>query len=155
MTDANPATTDTGDLGLPPCYQVGYVVHDVDATVARLDPLFGPFTVFESPITPMYKGVETPVTLKVAVGHSGELEMEFIEVLSGEAPHTAWLERHGESIMHVAFRVPDADATLAQLAEHGFETEWRGDVAGTPIVFAYARSSEDAGAHYLEIVSGF
>ena len=153
MADSE-AAVDT-DLGLPPTYQVGYAVHDVDATVARLNPLFGPFAVFESELSVMYRGVDTPVHMKIAVGHSGELEMEFIEILSGDSPHVDWLERHGESIMHVAFKVDDVDATCSRLADLGFELAWRGDVPGTDIVYAYVQGTEDAGGHYLELTQGF
>lgn len=148
-------STPTESLGLPPIYQVGYAVHDVDATIARLDPFFGPFTVFESDITPHYKGVETPVVLKVAIGHSGPIEMEYIELLSGDSPHKAWLETHGESIMHVAMKVDDVDGTCARLADHGYTTEWRGDVPGTDIVYAYVRGADEVGGHYLELTQGF
>ena len=144
-----------GSLGLPPIYQVGYVVHDVDATVARMNPIFGPFDVFESDMPVVYKGVETPIHLKVAIGHSGDLEFEFIEVISGDSPHQAWLDEHGECVMHVAFKVDDVDATLARLADHGYETAWRGEVAGTDIVYAYARGRDEIGGHYLELTQGF
>ncbi len=144
-----------GALGLPPIYQVGYAVADVDATVVRLNPVFGPFDVFESDIPVVYRGAETPVHLKVAIGHSGDLEMEFIEVLSGSSPHVEWLEEHGECVMHVAFKVDDVDAECARLAELGFETVWRGDIAGTDIVFAYVKGTDAAGGHYLELTQGF
>ncbi len=155
MADTDTDAATGTEFGLPPTYQVGYVVHDVDATVARLNPLFGPFDVFESEMPVAYRGVDTPVHMKIAVGHSGELEMEFIQILSGDSPHVDWLERHGESIMHVAFKVNDVDATCARLAEVGFEMVWRGEVPGTDIVYAYVQGTEAAGGHYLELTQGF
>lgn len=148
-------TTETASLGLPPIYQVGYVVGSVDDTVSRLDPVFGPFDVFESDMPVKYRGVDTPVHLKIAIGHSGDLEMEFIEVISGDSPHKAWFDEHGECVMHVAFKVDDVDGECARLAELGYDLEWRGDVAGTDIVYAYVRGRDDVGGHYFELTQGF
>ena len=149
MTDA-PA-----GLGLPPIYQVGYVVRDADATAAALDPIFGPFTVFESDMEVVYDGTPTRAHLKIAMGHSGDLEMEFIEVVAGDSPHREWLDRHGECVMHVAMKVDDVDATCERLAEHGYRLRWRGDVPGSDIVYAYVQAAEADGGHYLELTQGF
>jgi methylmalonyl-CoA/ethylmalonyl-CoA epimerase len=146
---------DAGSLGLPPIYQVGYVVHDVDATVAAMNPIFGPFDVFESDESVEFRGVPTPVHLKIAIGHSGAMEVEFIEVISGDSPHREWLDQHGECVMHVAFKVTDVDAELARLADHGYETVWRGGIPEMDIVYAYARGRDDIGGHYLELTQGF
>ncbi|NNE73720.1 MAG: hypothetical protein HKN26_08665 [Acidimicrobiales bacterium] len=148
-------TTDPQSLGLPPIYQVGYVVRDVDAIVEQMGPIFGPFNVFESDMPVMYRGVETPVHLKIGIGHSGDLEMEFIEVISGDSPHKEWLDQHGECVMHVAFKVDDVDGTCERLAGLGYELVWRGDVPGTDIVYAYVKGSSDVGGHYLELTQGF
>ena len=148
-------TDQPASLGLPPIYQVGYVVHDIDATVEHMGPLFGPFTVFESDAEVAYRGVPTRAHLKIAIGHSGDLEMEFIEVLAGDSPHKEWLDTHGECVMHVAVKVDDVDGELARLADLGYETVWRGDVPGTDIVYAYARGGDAIGGHYLELTQGF
>jgi len=154
-TDVDVASPEYNSLGLPPIYQVGYAVNNVDATVAAMNPLFGPFDVFESDTSVEYHGEDTPVHLKIAIGHSGELEMEFIEVISGNSPHVGWLGAHGECVMHVAFKVDNVDDECARLADLGYVTEWRGDVPGTDIVFAYVRGSVDIGGHYLELTQGF
>jgi hypothetical protein len=147
--------TEPAALGLPPVYQVGYVVSDVAATVERLNPIFGPFDVFESDAEVAYCGVPTRAHLKIAIGHSGDLEFEFIEVVAGDSPHKAWIDEHGECVMHVAFKVDDVDSECARLADLGFELVWRGDVPGTDIVYAYVRGNEDVGGHYLELTQGF
>ncbi len=146
--------TDTARLGLPPIYQVGYVVNSVNDTVDRLDALFGPFNVFDVDMTIDYHNQPTPVQLRIAIGHSGDLEMEYIEVLGGDSPHKAWLEQHGESIMHVAVKVQDVDAELARLGDLGFDTVWYHRMPEIPsIVFAYAQHK--GGGHILELTQGF
>src|SRR5262249_57107554 len=81
-----------GDLALPPIDQVGYVVRDLDATLARYDALFGPFTRLDTALTGVwYRGAPTDVSLRLAFGRTGDVEIEFIEPVSGASPHTEFL----------------------------------------------------------------
>jgi methylmalonyl-CoA/ethylmalonyl-CoA epimerase len=145
------------DLSLPPIDQVAYMVADRDEAVARLDPLFGPFETMdtESPGS-IYKGERHDVSLRIAFGRSGELEVELIEHVAGESPHKDWLEEHGESIFHVRFKVEDVDAYLAWLEEQGNETIWYNDsLAEYGIKYAYSQAPTNSGGHIFEFVQGF
>ena len=123
-------------LDLPRIDQVGDVVRDLAATLARDEPLFGPFTRLDTPLTGVwYRGVPTDVHLSLAFGHSGDIEMEFIQPLSGASPHTEFLAAGREGIHHVRYRVPDAYAAIATLGTIGFSPIWRHDVGHA--VFAY------------------
>ena len=114
-----------GSVELPPIDQVGYVVRDLDATVARYARLFGPFTFMDSPLTGvLYRGTPADVNLRIAYGSVGNVEMEFIEVLSGASPHAEFLAAGREGIHHIRYRVPDCDATIAALSGEGFATIW-------------------------------
>jgi catechol 2,3-dioxygenase-like lactoylglutathione lyase family enzyme len=125
-----------GDLVLPPIDQVGYVVRDLDATLARYDALFGPFTRLDTPLQGVwYRGTPSDVTLKLAFGHTGDLEMEFIQPVSGASPHTEFLAAGREGIHHIRYRVPDANATIAAFATIGFAPIWRHDLGHA--IFAY------------------
>ena len=123
-------------LDLPRIDQVGYVVRDLDATIARYDALFGPFTRLDTPLEKVwYRGTATDVHLKLAFGHTGDLEMEFIQPVSGASPHTEFLDAGREGIHHVRYRVPDAKATIAKLATVGFAPIWHHDMGHA--IFAY------------------
>lgn len=125
-----------GNVELPRIDQVGYVVRDLDATIARYDALFGPFTRLDTPLTGVwYRGTPTDVTLRLAFGHTGDLEMEFIEPVSGASPHTEFLAAGREGIHHVRYRVPDARATIAAFGTIGFAPIWLHDMGHA--VFAY------------------
>jgi catechol 2,3-dioxygenase-like lactoylglutathione lyase family enzyme len=116
-------------LALPPIDQVGYVVRDLEATLARYEPLFGPFTRMDSALTgPLYRGVPTDVHLRLAFGSAGSVEIEFIEVVSGASPHSEFLATGREGIHHVRYRVPDCDASIAALRGEGFEPIWYHDM---------------------------
>lgn len=123
-------------LDLPRIDQVGYVVRDLAATLARYEPLFGPFTRLDTPLTGVwYRGVPTDVHLSLAFGRSGDIEIEFIQPLGGASPHTEFLAAGREGIHHVRYRVPDANAAIAALGTVGFAPIWRHDLGHA--VFAY------------------
>jgi len=125
-----------GNVTLPPIDQVGYVVRDLDATLARYAPLFGPFTRLDTPLTGVwYRGTPTDVHLRLAFGSTGNVEIEFIAVVSGASPHSEFLAAGREGIHHIRYRVADADATIAALRGEGFAPIWYHDMGGTK--FAY------------------
>jgi methylmalonyl-CoA/ethylmalonyl-CoA epimerase len=115
----------TGELGLPPIDQVSYVVEDVDRALERFEPLFGPFNVIESTLEgTLYRGRKADVTLKIAFGRSGGIEIELIEVVAGESPHKEFLEAHGEGQHHVRCVVPALEPVVERAERLGFESIW-------------------------------
>jgi catechol 2,3-dioxygenase-like lactoylglutathione lyase family enzyme len=125
-----------GNVTLPPIDQVGYVVRDLEATLARYEHLFGPFTRMETPLTGvLYRGTPTDVHLQLAFGSTGNVEIEFIAVVSGASPHSEFLAAGREGIHHIRYRVDDADATIAALRAEGFAPIWYHAMANA--TFAY------------------
>ncbi len=58
-------------LQLPPCDQVGFVVRDIEASMAMYEPLFGPFTTMDpGPMTYLYRGAQEESEIKIAFGSS-------------------------------------------------------------------------------------
>jgi catechol 2,3-dioxygenase-like lactoylglutathione lyase family enzyme len=108
---------------------VGYVVRDLEQTLARYEPLFGPFTRLDSPLSGvLYRGVPTDVHLRMAFGSDGNVEIEFIAVVSGASPHSEFLEAGREGIHHVRYRVDDFAQALEALRGEGFEPIWQHDM---------------------------
>jgi len=106
---------------LPPVDQIGFVVHDVDAAVARFQPLFGPFAVTQYHLDDVeYRGRVVRCTLKIATAQSAGVEIEFIEVIDGDAYHREFLDQGRDGPHHIRFTVPDLEATQAQLAASGW-----------------------------------
>ena len=63
--------------------------------------------------------------------------LEFLEP-TGPGPVKTFLERHGPGYQHVAYRVPDLDAAIAELREQGvrFQTDEPLDgVGGARVIF--------------------
>ncbi len=128
----------TGELGLPPIDQVSYVVKDMARALERFEPLFGSFQVMQFTLEgTRYRGRPADVTLKLGFGRSGGIEIELIEVVSGDSPHKEFLEKHGEGQHHVRCIVPDLDPVLERAARHGFETIWSHEMPGAGVRFVY------------------
>ena len=49
----------------------------------------------------------------------GDSELELLESTSPEGPIARFIEKNGEGIQHIAIRVDDIDAALAELKEKG------------------------------------
>ena len=131
-------------LGLPPIDQVGFVVRDLGETEKRYEPLFGPFTWMDGSIEgATYRGREADVKLDIMFGHSGDLEIEFIEWKAGESPHREFIEAGREGMHHLRYRVEDADGTIEKLVGVGYEVIWY-KVFSPEITFAYLEREGDA-----------
>lgn len=139
-------------VSLPPIDQVGYVVRSLDDAIARYEPLFGPFTRMDSPLTGvLFRGVPCDVSLRMAFGSVGNVEIEFIEVVSGASPHQEFLDAGREGIHHIRYRVPDCDATIAALADVGFAPIWYHDMGFAKFAYLEHASRDGVLIELLEM----
>lgn len=141
-----------GELGLSAIDQVSWVVEDLDRALEKFRPLFGEFTLMESTLEgTLYRGEPSDVTLRMAFGRSGGVEIELIQVVSGRSPHLELLERYGEGAHHVRFRVDDVDATTRRLEPLGFQTIWYKRLDEMDVVFAYLEGPPGHGGAVIEL----
>jgi catechol 2,3-dioxygenase-like lactoylglutathione lyase family enzyme len=130
-------------LGLPPIAQIGFVVRSLDEAKERYGPLFGPFTHLDTTVEGAdYRGQQTDVELAMMFGMSGEVEMEFIEVRSGQSPHSEFLEAGREGMHHLCYRVQDVDGWVAKFETLGYHTIWY-KVFGPDMALAYMEREGD------------
>ncbi|MCC7077157.1 MAG: VOC family protein [Acidimicrobiia bacterium] len=126
------------DLDLPPIDQIGFVVRDMDTALRTYEPLFGPFGVFELPIVGAdYRGRGCDCRIRIALGRSGPLEIELIELLEGEALYAEFLADGREGMHHVRTSVPDLEPALDACSGIGFRPVFSGDLDPIPVRFAY------------------
>jgi catechol 2,3-dioxygenase-like lactoylglutathione lyase family enzyme len=145
-------TRRVGELALPPIDQVGYVVRDLDATLARYDALFGPFTRLDTDLAGVwYRGTPADVSLRLAFGRSGDVEIEFIQPIAGASPHTEFLASGREGIHHVRYRVDDARATIAALGTLGFSPIWRHHMGHSLIAYLEHASRDGVVVEVLQL----
>jgi methylmalonyl-CoA/ethylmalonyl-CoA epimerase len=115
---------------------VGLAVSDLDRAIALYEGTFGMPLVHREIVED--QGVEA-VLLDVGDGH--------VELLSPLGPETVvgkFIEKRGEGLHHVAYRVEDIDATLAQLKEAGVElidSEARIGIRGSRVAFLHPKST--------------
>lgn len=140
-TDAQPA--DLQSLGLPPVDQVGFVVKSIAEAEQRYAAMFGPFTRLDGSVQAAdFRGRTCDVQLDILFGHSGELEIEFIEWQGGESPHSEFIESGREGMHHLRYRVEDADGWIEKLATVGYEPIWYKKLTDD-IKFAYLERAGD------------
>jgi methylmalonyl-CoA/ethylmalonyl-CoA epimerase len=132
---------------LPPVEQIGIVVKDVEQTVEYFTATFGwgPFQISEVEMKGFTCGDRTgDCRLKMAFARSGDVEIELIQVLEGETPHSDFLRCHGEGMQHLRFRVDDCDGMMAALATEGVEPLWSQKFPGIA-AFAYMKTDKTSG----------
>lgn len=133
------APADLETLGLPPIDQVGFVVRSIEETKERYSALFGPWREMDGSVRDAdYRGRKEDVTLSILFGHSGDLEIEFIEWKEGHSPHREFIEAGREGMHHLRYRVEDTDAWVEKVAPLGYRPIW------------YKRFTEDTIFAYLE-----
>lgn len=91
-------------------------------------------------------GTETIEEQKVTVAFLplGDTEVELLEPVGQDGPVARFLEKNGPGIQHVAFRVDNLEAALAELKARGvrlIDTEPRYGAGGARIAFIHPRES--------------
>ena len=140
--------------------QVGLVVRDVEATASKYAAALG---------LPMPKIIETPgyakaktvvngqpseATAKLAFFQTGQLVIELIQ--PDETP-SVWrdhLDKFGEGVHHIAFRVDDTNATAAGLAAEGMTVGQQGLYADASGMYSYVDSAPQLGV-MIELLENF
>jgi 4-hydroxyphenylpyruvate dioxygenase-like putative hemolysin len=132
---------------LPPVEQIGIVVRDADLAAEFFTSTFGwgPFKISEVEMKGFtYDGQTGDCRLKMAFARSGSVEIELIEVLEGETPHSYFLRRQGEGMQHLRFRVDDFDGMIAALAREGVDPLFHQRFPGIA-AFAYMKADMTSG----------
>jgi methylmalonyl-CoA/ethylmalonyl-CoA epimerase len=141
-------------IKLPPVEQVGIVVKDLDKAMEFYCNTFGmgPFQVMDVSLKGcIYRGRPTDCRMKLAMARSGPIEIELIQVLEGETPHTEFLREKGEGLHHLRFSVDDLNAVLAQWAGEGIEPVWQHSMPEVGISWAYL-NTDAVGGVMVELI---
>jgi methylmalonyl-CoA/ethylmalonyl-CoA epimerase len=93
-----------------------------------------------------FEGTETVQEQKVTTAFFpvGESEVELLESTAPDGPIAKYLEKRGEGIQHIAFRVDNLEEALAELKDKGIrlidETPRKG-AGGAKIAFLHPKST--------------
>ena len=93
-----------------------------------------------------FEGTETVEEQKVTTAFFpvGESEVELLESTAPDGPIAKYLEKKGEGIQHVAFRVENLEAALQELKEKGIrliDEKPRRGAGGAKIAFLHPKST--------------
>jgi hypothetical protein len=140
------------DLGLGPIDQVAYVVESLERSLASYEAMYGPFQILTFEMKDCtIRGRQADCALRLALNNSGPIEIELIEVVSGETIHSEHLKQHGEGLHHVRFRVADLDPKVAELETAGYRTGM-GKRFDPTLAFAYLESPPETGGSVIELI---
>lgn len=144
------STTDR--FGLGGVDQIGYVVADLEVSMPYYESLFGPFQVYEAELDgALFRGKEIDCKLKIATNNDGPIEIELIQVLEGETPHTEHLREHGEGPQHIRFRISGIEAKIAELEAAGYKNIFFKRF-GPDTAFSYLESPQEMGGALIELL---
>ena len=119
--------------------QIGYVVADLSASVRQWQRSLavGPWTCFRNVSMPgEYRGSTTTVTLDVALGYQGELEIELIQPTSFvDSPYVRDDGKPDVGPNHLAWFSEDLDADIARARQRGLQPVFRGHNPVTRVVY--------------------
>lgn len=132
---------------LPPVYQLGYVVSDIERAREYYESIFGtgPFSqVIDVDMDgAILRGKPVDTKIKVAFVQSGDVQIELIQPVEGKNLYTEFLEKRGEGIHHLAYQVEDMAAMKAVFTEKVGEPVFYRDMG--IMEFAYFDTSEVGG----------
>lgn len=87
----------------------------------------------------------------------GENHVELLAPLGPETPVGRFLARHGPGLHHVAYQVPDIDATLAALRQAGLaliDEQARTGIRGSRVAFMHPRATGGVLTEIVEPAAG-
>lgn len=128
---------------------IGVAVDDLDAALALYEGSFGMPVAHRETVEA--QGVEA-VLLDV-----GDCHVELLRSLGPETPVGRFLDRKGPGLHHVAYRVDDIDATLADLREQGIElidSTPRVGIRNSRVAFVHPRATGSVLTEIVEPAEG-
>lgn len=91
-------------------------------------------------------GTEVVAEQKVRVAFlpTGDSEVELLEATAEDSPIAKFIEKNGEGVQHIAYRVDDIEAAIAEMKEKGIrmiDEKPRYGAGGAKIAFCHPKST--------------
>lgn len=128
---------------------IGVAVRSIEEAVKILE-LAGPIALGKRESVPANQ-------VEAVMVAAGDAPIEFIEPTSAESTVAAFLEKRGEGLHHVAYRVEDIDAALRACQERGLrliDKAPRHGYAGSRVAFIHPKSMSGVLTELVERKSG-
>lgn len=133
--------------------QIGMVVKDLDKSMEAYWRVFGvgPWRVYtfgpETARDMTYRGKPASYHIRIGQATIGGISLELIQPLDGDTVHREFLEKHGEGVQHLNFRLPDLDSAMEKMRAAEFELIQysNGTGASSDGAHAYFDTTEELG----------
>lgn len=82
--------------------------------------------------------------VRVAFLPTGDSEVELLEATSEDSPIAKYIEKNGEGVQHIAYRVENVEAAIAEMKEQGIrmiDEKPRYGAGGAKIAFCHPKST--------------
>ena len=116
---------------------LGLAVRDLDAAIRLYEGVFG--------LQVTHRWTAEADGMQAAALHVGDLEIELMQPTREDSPVARFIERRGEGLHHVAYKVDDVAEALEKVEESGVETVDREPRTGgdgrTRIAFLHPRGT--------------
>jgi catechol 2,3-dioxygenase-like lactoylglutathione lyase family enzyme len=137
-------------LKLPRLGQIGYVVKDIDKAVSYYKDTLGirPWMLLnERPEPCIEKDKEVHPLLRIALGYTGPIQLELIQVVEGETIHLNHPAESPWRVHHIGFMVQDIERRLNASQKLGIGVLQRGTIKdiGFTVDYAYLDTVDEAG----------
>lgn len=115
---------------------IGIAVKDLEKQIKIYTDLLG--------VKPGETEVIEEQKVKVALFPVGEIRIELLQAISEDSPVAKFIEKRGEGIHHIAYRVDDIDDKLRKLKAHNMvliDEQPKIGVEGSKIAFIHPQST--------------
>lgn len=139
------------DPGMKKIVQVAIVCKDVAASSRRwgrmmgVDPAPIRTTLPGREVKLIFHGQPSPGQVKLTFFQTGDAVLELMQPVGGPTAWQEHLDRHGESVQHVAFKVVDLEKTIESLAAQGMPVTHRGRFDTDDGDYVYVDSQDKLG----------
>lgn len=137
-----------------PIDQIGMVVDDLDASIARWISTMGvgPWTVFRNvTLNGTYRGEDTVVVMDVGLSYQNDTQIELIHVTNGA--RSPYLDAAGKPLAglhHLAWMVDDLDQAVATTQANGLRVVFRAENPGTRVAYLEAEGERGILFEFIE-----
>ncbi|MBJ7601907.1 MAG: methylmalonyl-CoA epimerase [Candidatus Dormibacteraeota bacterium] len=116
---------------------LGLAVRDLDEAIQLYEQVFG--------VKVSHRWVAEQDRMEAAAFKIGEVEIELMQPLGEDSPVGRFIDKRGEGIHHIAYKVADVQKALSEARANGLETidqvPRRGGDGKTKIGFLHPRST--------------
>ena len=131
---------------------IGIACFDLDKTVEFYSGTYG-FEVYHSEVNEE-QGVREAMLRINATDDGGASYLQLLEPTRPDSTVAKWLDKHGEGVHHIAFRVKDTKATEAALTGEGMPTLQQGLFIDGSGMYTYVDSAAQLGV-MVELLENF